>query len=315
MNFTNIKNIQQNIEGTTLGNIVWWSLSDNNISHSELERLFDKLNLDKKYMPVEITPIQAFRRSWRYVSTKLDSKNLMLRGIAEDEKEITVGVVRELPNEEKKDLDYSLLARIIFDKSTSNISSDFENGVSGKIRYMYNHFLSHNTDDVRKIFTVFLNEAGIRVRQNGGVYYTPNQFEKTLNSICTLVEKIGCNQTYQLPIVDTMNAKNTLKAITKSSLDNDIKRLQDEIDKFDKSTMRSSTLDKKLQDFENIRSRAKLFSRILNFRADKINKKIKQLKTDLKIEMGIPVESTPEPKPKIKQTLTIYPAHDAIVGF
>ena len=190
MNFTNIKNIQQNIEGTTLGNIVWWSLSDNNISHSELERLFDKLNLDKKYMPVEITPIQAFRRSWRYVSTKLDSKNLMLRGIAEDEKEITVGVVRELPNEEKKDLDYSLLARIIFDKSTSNISSDFENGVSGKIRYMYNHFLSHNTDDVRKIFTVFLNEAGIRVRQNGGVYYTPNQFEKTLNSISEL-SKIG----------------------------------------------------------------------------------------------------------------------------
>lgn len=327
MTFETVKNAQSRLAssgGQQLGTLLWWSLNANRIEHRRLVDLAVKHSLDDKYLPSEIKPTGAFRRACRHAATRLDH-GLMLRPIAESETEVVVGLVRERPDAAAKNLDYDLLARISFDKQTSIITADVENGVLAQVRELYQHHLAHTTEDIRAMFAAFLAEAGVSLRESGGVYFVPATHQTTLDSLCAVVEAVGSNKTFQLPIVDTAESKKTLREVAKRSLDDEIRQLQEELDLFDPEKVRQSTLERKLQGFDDLRARANLFARVLSFKATAMNERIAAIQAGLRGQLGgrqqktvveiQPVQPADEPTKKTPPDVAAFEPFSAAVGF
>ena len=292
MNFIKIKEAQSNIKGQQLGSLTWWSLSNNRMEYSKLEGLAEKYDLNKKYLPAQIRPAGAFRRAWRHSCSKL-AEGMMLRQITDSDTEIVIGLVKEKPDEKAHDLDYMVEARIIFDKKSHMITSDYENGTSSMIRELYSYHQDLTTSDIRNMMISFLKESSIRIRESGGVYFVSQQYQKTLEALSNVVQSAGDNVVYTLPIFDTKSSKQTLRNIAKATLDDELRLLAADIGNFDKEKMRQSTIDRKLEAFENIRNRAKMFSRILSFKAKSFDEKITELQNSLRRDLGLESVSIP----------------------
>jgi hypothetical protein len=278
-----------------LGHLLWWTLNGTRIQHNELTAAAERHGLAVKLLPTEIKPVQAFRRAWRHATSKL-SEGLMLRPIAETEHEIVVGLVREKPNEARRDLDYDVIARIAFDRSRVKISADVEHGVVEQIRYLYRHHLAHTTEDIRTMMTSFLSEAGVSLRDSGGVYFVPAAHSGQLEALCRVVEEVGHNRTFRLPIIDTLATRTTLREVTERSLDHEVRELEEELAGFDFEKVRDSTLERRLEMFEQLRNRAALFAGLLSFKADGLNQRIAAMSVQLRRHLAIEdVAETPAP--------------------
>ncbi len=205
MNFTRIRAAQErlaNAGSNPLGTVLWWALNGTRINQRDLAAVAERHGLDARYLPAELKTAQAFRRAWRHASTRLPS-GLMLRPIGDNSEEISVGLVQEKADEVRKELDYDLVLRIAFDKKNSMIAGDVEHGVVEQVRELYDHHLNHTSEDVRLMMTAFLAEAGVTLRDAGGVYFVPEAKAVQLDALCRVVEEIGRNRTFRLPIVDT----------------------------------------------------------------------------------------------------------------
>jgi HAMP domain-containing protein len=288
MTFAKIRSVQDHLAqagGKPLGSLLWWSLNGNRIDHPRLEELARRHGLDAKYVPAELKPVQAFRRACRHASTKLPA-GLLLRPIAETTDAVLVGLVRERVNEANQDLDYDLVTRVNFNKANHAILCDVENGVTAEIERLYEHHLEHTTEDIRGMLTAFLGEAGVSLRESGGVYFVPASFQPTLDALCTVVEAVGQNQTFTLPIVETAETKGVLREVAKRSLDDEIRQLHEAMQRFEGDNVRQSTLERKLDGFEELRGRVNLFARVLSFKADALNGKISAIQSGLRQQLA-----------------------------
>ncbi len=272
--------------GTQLGTLLWWQLNGNRIEHDAFVDLAAKQGLDAKYVPSEVKPTAAFRRACRHIATKLP-KGLMLRPIDETSDEIIVGLVNEQPDAARRDLDYNVASRIVFNKGTSQITADVEHPAVWQLHELYRHHQALTTEDIRNMLSTFLHEAGVNLRDAGGVYFVPVAFQRTLDGLCKVVEAVGKgNRCFTLPIVDAPQAKATLREVAKRSLDDEIRQLEDELGRFELDKVRQSTLVRKLDGFEELRSRVGLFSRVLSFKADSLTTKIDSVQALLRRQLA-----------------------------
>ena len=301
MTFTTLKAAQDrlaNAGGKYLGSLLWWSLNGNRVEHAQLEALAAQHNLPERFVPHAIKPTQAFRRAWRHTASRLVDGQ-MLRPITETSDEVVVGLVREVADAGTKDLEYDVLARITFDKHAARITSDRESIVVESVRCMYAHHLAHTTTDIRAMLTGFLGEAGVALRESGGVYFVPSTHRQMLDALCAVVEAAGNNRTYRMPIVDTPAGRNTLRTIAERTLDEELRQLQDQLERFDDEKVRASTLERKLETFGDLRSRVDLFARVLAFKADDLRNKIGVTQAALRARLGVdeperPTSATPD---------------------
>lgn len=319
MTFQRLRSAQDRLAdagGRPLGSLLWWSLNGNRIGHDKLEHLAAQHQLPARHLPNPIKPTQAFRRAWRHTASKL-ANGQMLRPIADTADEVVIGLVQEVPDEITRDLDYDVLARITFDKHAAAITSDRETIVAESLKQMYRHHLAHTTADVRSILTSFLGESGVSLREHGGVYFVPADRQRTLDALCAVVEAAGNNRTFQLPIVDTPEGKATLRSVAERTLDDEVRQLQEQLDRFDDDKVRDSTLERKLEAFEDLRRRTVMFGRVLSFKADDLNKRISVVQASLRQRLGIePIttQSQPDdPSPRSRASLPVPFATD--VGF
>jgi hypothetical protein len=267
-----------------LGSLLWWTLNGNRIDHDQLVDLARREGLDEKYIPAEVKPTAAFRRAWRHVATKLP-KGLLLRPIAETDDVVLIGLVREQANERAQDLEYDVAAKICFHKTTHVVSADVENQVTAEIDRMYRHHQAHTTEDIRLMLTGFLAEAGVSLRESGGVYFVPAAYQNSLDALCAVVQTVGHNATYQLPIADSEATCSTLREVAERTLDAELQQLQADLERYDHATVRPSTLERKLTDFEDLRTRVGLFARVLSFKAEAFTKKIEIIQSNLRQQL------------------------------
>ena len=319
MTFQRLRSAQDRLAdagGKPLGSLIWWSLNGNRIGHDQLEHLAAQHHLHARYLPNPIKPTQAFRRAWRHTASKL-ANGQMLRPIADTADEVVLGLVQERPDEATRDLDHDVLARITFDKTPATIRADRETIVAESVRQMYRHHLAHTTSDIRSILTSFLSESAVSLREHGGVYFVPADRQRTLDAVCAVVEAAGNNRTFQLPIVDTPEGKATLRSVTQKTLDDEVRQLQEQLERFDDDKVRDSTLERRLEAFEDLRSRAVMFGRVLSFKADSLNDRIGAIQTSLRQRLGIePIITQPQPddpSPRSRASLPVPCATD--VGF
>lgn len=285
--------------GDRLGHLLWWSLSNNRISHDALVALASAHGLPAEHLPKPVKPAGAFRRAIRHAGSGL-APGLLLRRIAESSDELVVGLVREEPDAAHRDLEYEVLARISFDKVEARIQADAEHSVVGEVQRLYQRHLDHSTEDIRGVLTSFLSEAGISLRESGGVYFLPERYAATLDALCAVVEEAGGNKTFRLPVLDTPAGRETLQDVANRTLDEEIQALEDELARFDADSVRDSTLERRVEAFDALRSRVRLFSGVLQFKAGNMLDRITRLRDGLRgylDDKAAPaVTAVPEPK-------------------
>ena len=316
MTFDALRRAQDNLRSAPgayeLGTLFWWALNGTRVEHDRLAGIVQRHGLDSKHLPAELKPVQAFRRAWRHASTKLP-EGLMLRPIAETSDEIVLGLVREQPNQTMRDLDYDLVARIAFAKVDARITADVEHGVVVEMRELYRHHLAHTTEDVRAMMTAFLAEAGVSLRDSGGVYFVPAAHGQQLDALCRVVEEAGHNRTFRLPIVDTPGTRTALREVAERSLDDEVRQLEEELAGFDLEKVRDATLERRLEVFEQLRSRASLFAGVLAFKADGLSSRVAAMEASIRRHLR--VEPAPAPTPLAQRASTPPTAFRSDVGF
>jgi hypothetical protein len=314
MNYTKLKKVQENAlaRGEHLGTLCWWALNGATISH---ETLVDKAriaSLDERYLPKAIKPVAAFRRAWRHAA-RCCPRGMMLREIGETPERIVVGLVREDADVERAQLDYDVVGRITFEKATDVLTVHAPNEVTSEVQRLYAHHHDHGSEDIRGMLTGLMREAGVSIREAGGVYFVPPSFASTLAAMVQVVEGIGHNRVFTLPIADVGDAKATLADVARQTLDDEIRALEAELEAFAESgaDTRDSTLARRLQRFDELRARVALFSGCLSFKAEALVAKIGGLQEDLRDKLnGRVLEKAVAAADK-----KMIPAVDDVVGF
>lgn len=313
-----IDNQKAQAKGDFIGSLIWWSLSDNHVDFSTLESYAKAFGYPERYLPNEVTPISAFRRAWKDASKRM-SAGLMLRSIGDTPQSIQIALVKEERNTSQSTLDHEQLLAIIFDKKDHTISVDFtaihkytatelaNHEVVTLVRERYQHHLLLTTEDMRKLITNFVHAKGISLRESGGVYFIPAPEQPTLESMTELVHKVGRNQVVFMPFYDSPQAQAVLSGLAKESIAQDIQRLEEELDQLasDDKT-RESTLQRRLELYEDLKSRVATFNMVLEVQADEFNNKIHDLQNKLRTQLGLsPVEkkvlTTEQPRSTVQE--------------
>jgi hypothetical protein len=309
--FNKLKDTQAKLEGDLLGGVFWWSLSENSVSHANLVALARQNGVPEKYLPNEIKPHQAFKRAVKHAATMIE-KGEMLRYIDDNDAEIVVGLVKEEQLKVQKDLAYALVEKITFEKLTGKfLHEGAQTKALESIKDLYQQHLDHMTDDIRKLITTFLGDSGVKLRESGGVYFVARSGLPILDAVCAVVDQTGKNKTYQLPIIDTPDGKGALQEVAQKGLEDEIRQLKDEIEKFDVKKVRQSSLDRKLKQFDDLRGRVRLFSDLLSFQADELNGKISYMQAVIRGE-PLPEQPKDEEEP---DAIPAPKAFDAQAGF
>ena len=311
-----------------LGNLIWWSLNGNRITHEDLEQAAARHGLPEKYLPAPVKPAGAFRRAWRHAAQKTGD-GLMLRQIDDNPDSIIIGAVRETPDTVVERLDYDQLATITFDKRSGAVSSRSDLAVVEEVRALYVHHLAHTTPDIRTLLVNFVSEAGVSLRESGGVYWIPAGFTDTVRAMGEVLAGIGANKLHRLPLYDSPDARDTLNQVTVTTLDEEIRRLQAELEVFlgDEKTRRS-TLERRLESFDALQQRVETFAGVLSFKSSDLLEKLGTGRADLRRHLGLEeadaeepvpdegpavVEEEPGPEPVVHDSPTFVP--DPAIGF
>lgn len=318
MNYHHLRSLQDRLVeqgGRHLGTVLWWSLNDNRIAHHELAALADQHCLPERYLPSPVKPIGAFRRAWRQASAHIE-EGLLLRLITEDENVVLVGVVNERPDTQARDLDYDLKARIAFDKASANLTCDVDHPVFHQVARLFEHHQALTTRDIRAMITAFTNESAVPLRQRGGTYFIPSSQQAVLDALAAVVEQVGDNLIYQLPIYDAPAVQETLSSVARMTLDAEIRSLLNELDQFDDKT-RASTIERRLDHFEALQQRVSLFSGALSFKAGDLHQRLVGIQSRLRTQLGLPPIEIPAAEIEDVEGPTAMPAWqpDAVVGF
>jgi hypothetical protein len=286
MNYAKLKKVQDNAvaqAGEVLGHFCWWSLNGAMIDHAALVAKARAAGLDEKYLPKPIKAVAAFRRGWRHAARRCPS-GLLLREIGETPDRIEVALVKEQADVTQVRLDYDIVSHITFDKGNETITVRNANDVTDEILRLDQQHHAHGSDDLRAMLVSLMKEAGVSIRDGGGVYFVGPSYASTLSAMSAVIDGIGHNKIFSLPIADVGDAKNTLTAVAKETLDDEIRALEAELDAFAESTAetRADTLARRLERFDQLRSRVALFSGCLSFKADALVEKIGSMQEDLR---------------------------------
>ncbi len=288
--------------GRFLGTLIWWSLNDNRIDWKELQELVQDKSFDEEHMPKAVRPTGAFRRAWRELAGKLQQEGLLLRQIRDSEIGILLGLVEETKDSVNESLDYELDVTFGFDKKTGLLtkSGTEDHPVFDKLRAAYAHHLALTTQDIRSMVTSFARLRGVSLRESGGVYFIPRDFQKSLDALGEVLHSFGSNSLYQLPLYESPSSKSVLTQVAKLSLDEEIRRVKEELEKFlaegKESKTRDSTLKRRLDTFEKLRSRVRTFAGLLSFQSDSLTDQLQEMTEQVRKSLGL--EACPAPTPE-----------------
>jgi hypothetical protein len=289
MNYTKLKKVQENAlaQGEHLGTLCWWALNGATISHDDLVARAKAAGLSEVYLPKAIKPVAAFRRAWRHAARRCPP-SMMLREIGETAERIVVGLVKEDADVEHARLDYDVVGHITFEKASEVLVAHVASDISADVQRLYAVHHDHGSEDVRAMLTGLMREAGVSIRDAGGVYFVPPSFAGTLAAMAKVVEGIGHNRVLSLPVADVGAAKETLAEVARATLDDEIRALEAELDAFASSgaETRDGTLARRLTKFDELRARVALFSGCLSFKADALVGKIGGLQEDLRDKLN-----------------------------
>lgn len=268
--------------GPHLGDVVFLRLWNANAPRVQLEAIADRHGFPKDLLPAGMSAEQAWQRACR--STKVDG--YLIRPIAKTDKAITWGAVREDVDAAQTDLDYALETRFaLLRANEATVYESQAHPVASAVANCYTALLgSVTTDQIRAMVRkVCRSRGGIAI---GTEFFVPGAHATLLRAMQAVVEELGGSQLWLLPVHDSTESRQTLDRAMRSSLEDELTAIAKEIDSFD-ATTRATTLEARLEQFADLRSKATLYAGILETAHEDLNTRINQLQTKVREMIGI----------------------------
>ncbi len=264
--------------GNHLGDLVFWTLADARVDREQLERVWREAKLDVSLLPEEPTAERALKLAVR--EAQVGNRDRLIRLGLDNEAEIVFAVVRE-HRDEQGNVSYHQEARLHLDRSTERLTSDVDlHDIVLAVTTGYQaHRATHPSDDVRKaIVKALASWRAVMLREGGGIYWVPNVHAEELRRLQSAIERIGMSRVYVLPVHDSVDANRALGEIATASLEDELAQLQIEIAAFVSAPPeRVSTLTRRLDAFEALRDRAKLYRDVLSIQATDLNLQLNRM--------------------------------------
>jgi hypothetical protein len=132
-------------------------------------------------------------------------------------------------------------------------------------------------DDVRRAIVKALGTwAAVTLRDGGGVYWVPSVYAAELRRLQSAVEQIGTSKVHVLPVRQSAEADRALGQIATASLEAELAQLQTAIAAFVAAPPeRTSTLTRRLDPFEALRDRAKLYRSVLSITVTDLDQQLR----------------------------------------
>jgi hypothetical protein len=265
--------------GKHVGDLLWWTLTDARITRSLLESVWANAGLAPGLLPEPPTPEKALKTAVR--ESQVGQHDHLLRLGKEDDNEIIFAVMREtrdsagnvsLAQETRVRLDRNAPARLDSDRPGHDLVV--------AISAAYDRLLTtHTADDVRRALVRTLNScAAVTLRDNGGVYWVPAPYAEILRQLQQAVSNIGASRLDVVPIHASTEATAALGHAARTSLDEEISALRTEIEGFlIDPPERVSTLARRLEAFEGLRAKARLYHTVLQVQVQDLETALSKL--------------------------------------
>lgn len=289
-----------------VGSILWFSISgevdrkDNGkkqltpvrVTREWMADQFTKLQLDPKFLPDKLNPINAFKaastnaRREYPLEDEGQSARLMVREVTTDEDRIVRHVIREVCDSQGEMLSYSHIGTLTYwrkRKSSTNVGSNHLdmtalNAADSLDRtHLKDLFDQINADyldacvnlqsqAIRAILRNYLGSLNaIAVKPQGGVYFVHTTRQDAIDSLQTLVARIGQGcKFHQLPLLDTVEQREMLTDAFQDEVEHDVEVLLERVAIANKAGgVRPSTYALLNVELQNITARAHEYAQLL----------------------------------------------------
>jgi hypothetical protein len=265
--------------GKHVGDIIWWQLANARIQRSLLESVWSNAGLSAAWLPEPPTPEKALRTAVR--ESQVGQHEHLVRLGKEDENELVFAVLLET-RDGTGNVSVTQEARVRLDRhAPSHLDSDHPgHELVAAISSAYDRLLTtHTPDDVRRALLKTLTAcAAVTLRDHGGVYWVPAPYAETLRQMKEAVSHIGASRIDVVPIHASPEANAALGNAARASLDEEISALRTEIDGFlAEPPERASTLTRRLEAFEGLRAKARLYHTVLEVQVQDLEAALNKL--------------------------------------
>jgi hypothetical protein len=266
-------------DGAHVGDILWWTLADARITRSQLEAIWSGAGLATGFLPEPPTPEKALKTAVR--ECQVGHRDHLVRLGKEDDRELVFAILLET-RDGAGNVQTQQKARIRLDRTApTRLDCDHPgHDLVAAIAAAYDRLLTtHTSDDIRRALVKTLTScAAVTLRDFGGVYFVPAPYADTLRRLQAAVAAIGASRLDIVPIHASPEARAALGDAARAAVEDDLVALRAEIERFlAEPPDRASTLMRRLQVFEELRSKARLYHSVLSVQVQDLEASLDEL--------------------------------------
>tara|TARA_R110002096_G_C14660074_1_gene727639 strand:- start:4645 stop:5715 length:1071 start_codon:yes stop_codon:yes gene_type:complete len=241
----------------------------------------------------------AIGRAFTAAKAGLGKQGLLLRPIQRSHNELVYGIIRETPDAVDQRIEHQFEAVVRWSSEPHPEAVHGDHFVAHRVEAAYKSLRGVLTaEDWSGAITRFLEaQDAARVRSDGRIYWVPPQRVPAVRKFGEFLADIGID----LVLCEIEPAAQSVaRGAARGSLDEQLAKLQSEVDAFD-GKQRPSTYARRLEEFQRLRERALLYRDALGVGAEQAEVTLKDLEekvsTMLELRtttsMAAPVAMTP----------------------
>lgn len=268
-------------QGRHMGDLVGWN-THGLIPQDRARTLAAQHGIEDDLAFPKVTPNSAYRRAVRQAvkGGARDERRYEVVKLEEYETMIVHGFVRKDivakggSGLSARDVEFATETKVAFDKDRHAdglpaeelmIFEDETHPIAQQAKALYENLcVVFRTDDIRTAFQrAFRSWAGVPTLEKGGYWWIPAAYAHKVRSWADFMADLG-NSTVVLPLFDTSETIASLRDLTEQSVEAQLERLMEQLTRFSgKDTTRVSTLEARVERFDELRDRAELYERLL----------------------------------------------------
>jgi hypothetical protein len=294
-----LSKLLQQQDGRHLGDLCGWSLSGT-VRQEDAQKIADACDLADDFDFPRVTPNSAYRRAVRQAvrGGKGDERRYDVAKIEESpskivhavvRKDIVVGAGTQLT---ARDAEFKTETKLGFDKDAYFASEpaeklfkteDEHHPVSIAARRIYEDLcVVYRAEDIRIAFQrAFVTWGAVRLLDHGGLWWVPSPYAAKVRAWSEFMRATN-NTALILPVFDTEETIESLRQVTMQSVDGQVADLMEQLTKLsEKNNTRVSTLEKRVEMFDDLRDKAEMYEKLLGHQMDELKVKLTAAQTSL----------------------------------
>ena len=240
-----------------------------------LQPLAIQHGIDPAFIPAYAGDRTAVGRAITQASIGLSKEGFLLRPIKRTTTDVVYGIVREQKDEAAERLDHDFEATVSWSAESDADIVRGSHPIARRVADAYQALRGKIVaDDWSNAITTYLeNHDAARVRGDGRVYWVPPQRLDAIRRLGTFLQELGID----LILCELEPEVRTVaKDVAHQSLEDQLTRLQEEVDQFD-GTQKPSTYTRRLDEYQQLRDRAILYRDALGVGVDRAQSVLTEL--------------------------------------